>query len=456
MQLTPDTLLEQCPELSSLLSSQTKVCIAFSGGCESSVLLQLLVELFTRHKQVDRLRALHINHNLQPASAEWAQHCRRECRSLGLPLRVVTVDGDKILNRVGGSLENAARNARYAVFEAQLRKDETLLQAHHADDQIETMLFRLIRGSGPGGLSGIPQKRKLGRGYLLRPLLSFTRASIEGRARSLDLNWIDDPSNQVTDHDRNYLRQQVVPQLRARWPSLHAGFRRTQGWLLDAVACSRALAETDLISCSSHNWLLDVEAISQLPAPRQRNLVFYCCEKYALEHGLPPPDYISVNRIINEVLPARRSSDPVVRWPKGKPQVQVRRYDGHLYLLPVLAAASAELQWTGKRVLKLGGGRGQLKLKRVSDKGFPWSGAPLTVRFNVAGLKIKRADRPTRTLGRLCQELRIPPWERPDLPLLFEGDCLLSVADLMIPENAFHDKKDKLYQLEWQKGEDPE
>src|SRR5690606_31005852 len=149
------------------------------------------------------------------------EHCQRFCRQLGVPLQVVHVQVAP-----GASQERAAREARYAAFASALEEGELLLTAQHRDDQAETLLFRLLRGSGVRGLSGMPESRVLGSGLLLRPLLAVGRAELEGWAAAHQLQWINDPSNQCLDHSRNYLRHQVVPVLQQRWPQASGNIAR--------------------------------------------------------------------------------------------------------------------------------------------------------------------------------------------------------------------------------------
>ncbi|MBT9532242.1 MAG: tRNA lysidine(34) synthetase TilS, partial [Pseudomonas sp.] len=147
-------------------------CVAFSGGLDSTVLLHLMVSL-SRRMALPQVRAVHVEHGLQAVAAAWPAHCQQVCTALGVPLRVRAVQVAP-----GASLERAAREARYAAFADELEAGELLLTAQHRDDQAETLLFRLLRGAGVRGLAGMPASRALGRGHLLRPLLTASRAEL--------------------------------------------------------------------------------------------------------------------------------------------------------------------------------------------------------------------------------------------------------------------------------------
>ena len=210
--------------------------VAYSGGLDSHVLLHSLVQLLGS----ESITAIHINHQLSKNAASWEQHCQRQCQQLGIKLISETV----VVSASGQGLEQAAREARYEVFEQLLQQGDLLLMAHHADDQAETVLYRLLRGSGVRGLSGMPEQRALGDGSLLRPLLSCRRSELEDYARRERLCWVDDESNFAIDFDRNFLRHQVVPALASRWQdyaeriSHSASLCGEADSLLDAVAAS--------------------------------------------------------------------------------------------------------------------------------------------------------------------------------------------------------------------------
>lgn len=194
-------------------------CVAFSGGLDSTVLLHLLAQL-ARSEALPALSALHVHHGLQAAADGWPAHCQAVCRSLGIPLRV-----ERVQVAVGGSIEQAARDARYRAFQANLGEGQVLLTAQHLDDQAETLLFRLLRGAGLRGLAAMPVSRPLGGGRLCRPLLGVSRAELEAYAQTHRLDWVEDPSNQDPRFSRNYLRREIMPRLASHWPQASPAWR---------------------------------------------------------------------------------------------------------------------------------------------------------------------------------------------------------------------------------------
>lgn len=172
-----------------------------------------------------------------------------------------------------------------------------MLTAQHRDDQAETLLFRLLRGAGVKGLSGMPSERALGHGHLLRPLLDVTRAELETYAAEHQLSWIEDPSNQDRQYSRNYLRHQVFPILVERWPQALATMARSAAHLREAQGLLDELAQIDLAEAGSSgefDWLgvpsLALAALEKLSSPRQRNALSHWL---ATRTRLPDSDHWS-------------------------------------------------------------------------------------------------------------------------------------------------------------------
>ncbi|MFV9653789.1 tRNA lysidine(34) synthetase TilS [Pseudomonas sp. NY15366] len=392
--------------------------IAFSGGLDSSVLLHLLVA-WAKREELPALSAIHVHHGLQPAADAWPEHCAQFCARLGIPLDIVRVQVAP-----GASLEQAARRARYAVFAERLGSGEVLLGAQHRDDQAETLLFRLLRGAGVRGLAAIPASRSLGRGTLLRPLLGCSRAELHAYAQSHGLAWVEDPSNADERFSRNFLRRQVMPLLAERWPQVTASLSRSAGHLGEAQQLLEELAEMDLLAARgvcALPWLplpsLDLSAVAALSDARQRNL---------LRHWLAPmsrmPDsdhwagWYDLRDAAVDAMPIWKLADGELHRAEGRlwwlsgdwlkpPQP--------LGLLNAALADSVELP-----------GNGRVNLSGELPQGH-WH-----LRYRVGGESLQVPGRGRRDLKRLLNELRVPAFVRSRLPLLFDGDELMAVANL--------------------------
>ena len=426
---SPEALLERLVPLGAV----RRYWIAYSGGLDSSVLLAAAAVIRARLPGEDssgRLRAVHVDHGLQAASADWARHCAARCAALRLPL---SIERPTSTPGPGESLEAWAREARYAIFRRLLAPGDLLLTAQHRDDQAETLLLALLRGSGPHGLAAMPVVAPLGAGRLVRPLLDFGRQSLADYARRQGLDWLQDPSNDHTAFDRNYLRHRVLPLLRARWPSAAATLARSARHCAEAAElvdqyAERALAEVRGVQPGA----LSLAALGRLDRPLRKAVVRH----WLVERGFRPPDTRHLDRLLDELPAARADANPVVVW-EG---CQVRRYRGALLALrplPPPPSSGTRLIWriSGEHgVLELPDGFGRLAWRRHPDSDTlpPAKAAKvieLQVRFGHVGHVCRAgANRPHRTLKNLFQESGVPAWLRGHVPLIFRGERLIAVA----------------------------
>ncbi|WP_434591845.1 tRNA lysidine(34) synthetase TilS [Pseudomonas sp. R4-83] len=391
--------------------------IAFSGGLDSTVLLHLLAHL-AKSESLPALSAIHIHHGLQAAADAWPQHCQAVCDALGVPLII-----ERVKVQPGASLERAARNARYAVFNTLTEHNDVLLTGQHRDDQAETLLFRLLRGAGVRGLSGIPAQRPVGQGMLVRPLLDVPRAELEAYANAHELAWIEDPSNQDRHFSRNYLRHQVVPPLTERWPQAQASMARSAGHLREAQGLLDELAQMDLAqACTAHDfaWLelpsLELAPLAALSVARQRNALSHWLEPLT---RLPDADHWSG---WSNLCEAAADASPIWRLADG----ELHRSAGRVWWLSG--------QWLRAPAIGADWQTPSLTLRLADNGSVMFSGAapsgPLRIAYRQGGEVMQIAERGHRDLKRLLNERAVPGFLRGRLPLLFRGAELLAVANL--------------------------
>ncbi len=428
MSFNPDVLLRQLAELSAFAVEPARYVVAFSGGLDSAVLLHALAASRARHQIA--VVAVHVDHGLHAESAAWADHCQAFAAELELEFHGLQVDVDR---QSGLGLEAAAREARYAALRNLVKPNDWLLSAHHKDDQAETLLLNLMRGSGPAGLAGIDPIRPLASGWLVRPLLDVSRNDLEKYAGEQDLVWVDDPSNVDQQFDRNYLRHEVLPLLEARWSDAAGRIRRSAALAREATSLLTDLAGADLESVADRPDRLLISKLLSLSSARQRNVLRHVVSSL----GLPMPAAVHLEQIQSHLLDAREDAQPHVTWPG----VSVRRYREHLYLLPN-AAGDARLPEVmpivGDRV-DLAAGLGTLVLARGAEKGLSDEiiAQGLEVRYRIGGEEFKPSGQShTRKLKKLLQDEGIVPWMRERLPLLYSGGELVAVADLWIAASA--------------------
>lgn len=422
---TPATPRPELP-FETLPAQTGPLLLALSGGLDSVVLLDLLA----RSEETRRrgLRAMHVDHGLQPQSADWARHCLALCSELNIKCSI-----HRLQLAPGPGLEARAREARYAALSAELTPGEVLVTAHHLDDQAETFLLRALRGAGERGLGAMRPLREFGPGWLWRPLLALPRASIEAHARGTGLAWVEDPSNASLDHDRNFLRHAVLPLLQKRWPQAASSLVLAAQRSAEADARLAQADAVDLALCQGLDPLrLALPPLRSFdPARRARVL-----RALVVSHGAPQLPAAVLGQIERELLHARADSDASVGW-RGW---ALRAWRDSLHLLPpsTQLPEDLDLAWDGRSPLALPDGA----LVGLCDGQGAWvEGEPLPallrVRRRQGGERLRLAPgRPSRSLRILLQELGLPPWLRPRLPLLFDASGELKAAgDLLLAED---------------------
>lgn len=362
------------------------IAVGFSGGLDSTVLLHAAAMRFP----ASRLRALHVNHGLQGEARDWQRHCERVAGTLGVAIEVLHVTVES------GNVEAQARRARYAAWRETLQPSERLLLGHHADDQAETVLWRLLTGRKPVGM---PKARPLGAGRLLRPLLHLRRSQLLDYAKANGLSWVEDASNADTGLDRNFIRHELMRRIEARFP--------------DAVAVlSRRVPETFALPDASL-------PIDGLTADKLRAW---------LRTGVS-------DRRVGEILRQAHAADdanPVIPLPGGD---AVRRYGERLYRVSSPSTRVVHASEDSRVEVPLPGQlpHGTIGWRR-GRVGLP-DGAILTVRYRSGAERFAPAGRGvSKRLKTLFQEHRIPPWRRAVWPLLFDGDRLAAVPGIGVDE----------------------
>jgi tRNA(Ile)-lysidine synthase len=403
-----------------------RLCLAYSGGLDSSALLHALARL--RRTERFALRALHVNHALQPEAGRWAEAAQRQARRwrvacVGIELKLDPAPGE--------SLEALARAARYAALARHLQRGELLLTAHHQEDQLETVLLALLRGSGVRGLAAMSALTPWCGTLLLRPLLSVARTALERYCHAEAIEWSEDPSNADARFDRNYLRLQVLPLLRARWPAVAATASRSAAHLLetrsllDLRACE-ALAE------AHDGAALRVSVVRRLAEPERRNALRY----WIGAQGLPPPDHRRLAELAGALLCSRADALPSVRWRGGI----VRRHGDRLIAAPESAEPQAGTSpespepwdWRAQPWVALAdGGALGLTPERHGDVRLAALPQRLYVRFRRGGERLHSAHGRV-ALKDLLQSEGVAPWRRARVPLVMHQDRIIAVADLWL------------------------
>ena len=410
----------------------SRYVIAYSGGIDSQVLLHCFEQLDVA------IRAVHVHHGLQAVADDWVEHCQASCDQLGIQLDILYVDAQP---KAGDSPEQAARNARYQALHENLVKGECLVTAQHIDDQAETLLLQLFRTASTAGLSAMPASKIFGDHVHIRPLLSFSRSEIEAYARENSLQWVEDPSNQDTSFDRNYLRKEIMPLLQQRWPEVSTQLAKVTELQSNNLRVLEDMAAIDLANAIStqHSRLqatvyevvsrLSVKRLQQLSSPRLLNLLRY----WVMTTLDQQPTRNLLQEIERTLINSQQDANPEVTFY----DFVFRRFQGDIYLLRNSNARGLQydFEWNPGSPMTIG--KSNIRLRSVSSEGAGLKrnllDETLSIRSRKGGEKFHPAGRRhSQSLKKLLQEANIPPWERDVMPLIYFGDELIAVGGLWV------------------------
>ncbi len=407
------------------LTPQPHYLIAYSGGLDSHVLLHLLSRLQTKDPLL-KLRSIYIDHGLQAISKSWAAHCQHTASSLGIPHQTISLN---LTPAKGQSIEALARDARYQALAPHLHAQETLLTAQHQDDQAETLLIQLLRGSGLDGLAAMPESISFAQGYHVRPLLNMPQSALEAYAKHYQLKHITDPSNADTRFNRNYLRHHVTPILKQRWPEMAKTLTRVARFQAEASQLLATYVSKELADYRhKQDNTLSVSALKQADWLKQKALL----REWIKTSGFPAPSEIKLQHIISDVLESTKHSQPIVHWQ----QTEVRRYQDALYIMPPLVPHDNKyvIHWDNiNKPLVLTNNIGTLLPHDLGNLRplLLTHNITVTIRFRQGGEKIRPEKRRYHlSLKNLLQEAAIPPWQRQHIPLIYGNEQLIQVLGL--------------------------
>lgn len=381
------TLIKDLPDCEGYL-------IAYSGGADSSALLQLFA-------QAHKVRAIHINHGLQKQADDWQKHCQKTCAHLGIDLIIEQAN-------LTSASESSCRKARYAIFKKHLKTHEILLTAHHKQDQAETVLLKLLRGTGLNGLTGIQKLRKFYNGFIARPLLDYYPQQLKDYLRAHNISWIEDGSNKDNAYKRNLLRNEVLPILQSQFANA------TNNIVRSAKNTQQSLALLNHY-CEFHSSQLPLSKLQQLPTNLQPSLVYH----WLSLKNLPTPDTKALTQITCDFIHAAADKNPHYQ----NAYYQLFRSQGAIYCIENfdIIDPDAIFHWNTDKPFVFPNGCGSLTFTGSEP-------LDLKVRFNQKGQKIKLPNRNTKTIKNLFQEHAIPPWEKLNTPFIYRGNELISLG----------------------------
>lgn len=407
------------------LQPNGRLVLALSGGVDSRVLLDLIA-LYGKQHHVPVL-AIHVHHGLSKHADEWSRHCQLACQALGVAFHLERV----ALELDGRSLEESAREARYSALSKHLHKGDLLLTGQHSDDQLETVILALKRGSGPKGLSAMAECMPFGQAHIVRPLLNVSRADIEAFAIERGFDWIEDESNQDTRFDRNFIRHDIAPRLRQRWPHISQSVHRTAQICAEQEALLDELLSDQLQKVMASDGSLLSGAMMEFSHPMRARLI----RMWLATFQVRMPSREQIGLIWQQVAMAQQDANPIVKVSQG----EVRRFANRLYFVSATADISA---WkTALRLneaIRLPDSLGELVVRECSNglghlSSAALASGELSVHFNPEGLSAHPSERGhSRKLKKLFQEYAVPSWQRRRMPIIMCGEQVVAIANLFV------------------------
>ncbi len=410
--------------------ASSRIVVAYSGGLDSSVLLDLVVSYVRECKNIS-LSLIHVDHGLSPSSLEWGIHCKEIASLYNLKCSVVRVTS---LRKAKQGEEAWARNARYEILERHVDANSILLTAHHKNDQVETIIHHAMSGAGPHGLKGMRHVRSFGQGSLVRPLLNFSAEFIKEYALEKKLKWVEDSSNFSDKYLRNNIRKTGLPALEKIYPSALEGIYRVGLRQLEIVDGLNQIFDPKIKECVISEGIYSVRIFKFFPESLHGFLVKRLLERI----DFPVPRESHVLAILG-ILNSTGKRSPVVRWGG----VEVRLYRSQMYLMRELPVSTCpSLGWTGLSVSMPWGelevekntGREVLDPSKISHQ-------PIKICFRKGGEKFQPARSAFHhDLKKLFQQWNVPPWERAFVPIIRNGDEIVAVCGYGISRKYLADE----------------
>lgn len=402
-----------------------QLILGFSGGLDSSVLLHLLTCVPQLRA---RILAVHINHGLSPNAFKWQAHCQHRCSALDIPLKVELVDFNRNAN-----VEEAARNARFEAFSKLLTQNACLVLGHHQNDQAETLLLQLVRGTGIDGLAGMQEFSALGSGVIARPLLGFTQEQLLKYAHDHQLHWIEDESNRDLSYSRNYIRHQLMPLLLEKWPGVIGNLARTAAHCHQAKVNLYCLAMQDCAELKEASTCLSIDKIKSLPEERVINILRVWFKKNKIKQ----PSTAIFKRLFNELVGSDSDANPCVAWGDKV----VYRYQNHLYLEFIdKRALPEELTWSNFPASCCITEDISLTATEVGKGFMPPTNSVFKIKFRTGGERLTYRGQ-TKKLKKLLQEWHVPDWLRDRIPLIYVDEQLAVVVGFAVSDDFYSESK---------------
>lgn len=362
----------------------TRFYVAYSGGVDSQVLLYLSNKYINSNT-----KALHVNHGISDNAEDWTSFCTRTSENYNIEIETAYFK----LKDEKSNLEEKAREVRYGFFEENVKESQALMTGHHLDDQAETFLLRLMRGSGVDGLSSMQPERPFNGGKLIRPLLNVSKEEIIDFAKSVCLEWVEDESNKDTHYDRNFIRNEVMPLLRTRWNHANKAIARSASHCQKSKAQSEAIAIDNLERVSIDDNKIDANKLLEIDSESQKGVI----RQWLKLKDLKMPDEKALNVILDEVLFSRNDSKACFT----SKNYEIKKSFNTIYFVP----------------------RDQEIIFKINQ------GDKISLSLDKTNVKMFYRGK-MRKLKHILKEEKIPEWERSLYPVYTLEDNVVAIGDI--------------------------
>ena len=404
-------------------NGQFTFTVALSGGVDSVVLLHIMHGLKQQYPQLN-LSAIYVNHGLSENAFHWQQFCYARCQQLAINFKAAQVT---VKQQSRTSIEAQARKVRYQALDEYSPSGSVILLGQHLNDQIETFLLRLKRGSGLKGLGAMQPIRVLESGReCFRPLLAIKRSEIEAFAQQFNISHITDESNSDERFERNFLRQQIVPKLAERFTGFEQCTARSIELLQQQQALLDEYTQQDLAQCINQHQALELHKLSDYSAGRTANVLRAWLALFS--HTMPSQKQLT--QIMSQAIHAQADAQIKIELSDG----QIRRHQGLLYFVQPTPLA-VNIERVTSRELVLNDGQILQCLQGIGIRA-PKPDEQVSVRFNCNSARIKPLKKPgSNSLKHWFKDAKVAPWLRADIPLIFYNDELVQVVGYFISDN---------------------
>ena len=419
-------------------NANLEILLGFSGGLDSCVLLHLLANMQT---QLDfKLKAIHVHHGISPYADDWLNFCKQKCKLLDIEFDAVKV---KINKKGSLGIEGEARELRYEAIKKK-QKDIVAL-GHHQNDQAETLMLQLLRGSGLKGLAGMPEfdkKRKF-----WRPMLNIKKELLEKYASENGIKYIKDESNEDINFDRNFIRKKVLPLIESRYPASIETISRSASNISEGYHLNKLLALDDSKNVMSDDgsYLL-ISDLNKLPNLRAINLIRW----WLSFNGLLMPSKKNVEELFRQVKLIKKDTSLNLKISNDR---SIRAFGNKLFIVSMKNnLPSYRFKWAGQDEIELPN-KSKLHFVKTKKGGLSLSKLgvnTLDIKGRTGGEKLKPLpDQPSRSLKYLFQKADIPHWERDQFPLVYANEKLVAVPNLGV-QFEYQSKIGEVgYQIKW-------